>query len=187
MKFEEPLEVTLRHLAASGIPIVAVDDAGRIAFWSENAFGNTASSVLGVHLDEILQLEDARGRRVELVSCEPGKPFVAFFVEGSIHKPVHCVPVRLANRSGSVLTLLFFASSDTRERHPLTPRELEVVRLLASGVGTRNIAAQLHISPTTVRNHVQNVLRKLDLHSRIEIVAWARRQGLLGDNDEVAS
>jgi PAS domain S-box-containing protein len=52
----------------------------------------------------------------------------------------------------------------------LSPRELEVLRLLAAGRSTAEIAQELHISRVTVRNHVQRVLKKLGVHSRMEAV-----------------
>jgi PAS domain S-box-containing protein len=63
--------------------------------------------------------------------------------------------------------------------HRLTPREIEVLRLLAAGRGTQGIAERLGISSVTVRNHVENLLRKLDVHSRLQAVALAHRSGLL--------
>lgn len=58
---------------------------------------------------------------------------------------------------------------------PLTLREREVLGLLAEGMHTREIAARLVLSPTTVRNHIQHVLTKLGVHSRLEAVALALR------------
>ena len=60
----------------------------------------------------------------------------------------------------------------------LTPRERELLKLLASGKSTNSIAEALRISPRTVRNHVNNILGKLDVHSRLEAVAYAMRSGL---------
>lgn len=57
----------------------------------------------------------------------------------------------------------------------LTPREREVLDLLAAGARTRDIASQLGISPPTVRNHIQRILRKLGVHKRRDAVAVARR------------
>jgi DNA-binding NarL/FixJ family response regulator len=65
------------------------------------------------------------------------------------------------------------------DRKRLTPREREILRLLANGHGTRAISAQLHISPKTVSTHVQRILVKLGLHSRGEAVAFAYREGLV--------
>lgn len=57
----------------------------------------------------------------------------------------------------------------------LTLREREVLRLLAEGLGTQEIAAQLFVSSTTARNHVQHILNKLGCHTRLEAVALALR------------
>ena len=55
----------------------------------------------------------------------------------------------------------------------LTPRQLEILTLLAHGRSTMQIAASLHLSKETVRNHVRGVLRALSVHSRIEAVSRA--------------
>ena len=61
----------------------------------------------------------------------------------------------------------------------LTRRELEILRIVAAGSNTRTVADKLHLSPATVRNHVQNLFGKLSVHSRLEAVAVATRQRLL--------
>jgi DNA-binding NarL/FixJ family response regulator len=61
----------------------------------------------------------------------------------------------------------------------LTDRELEVLRLVAQGLNNREIAKQLFISENTVKNHVRNILEKLQLHSRMEAVMYAVREKLL--------
>jgi len=58
-------------------------------------------------------------------------------------------------------------------RSGLTRREREVVQLLARGLSTTQIASQLNISRDTVRTHVDHVMAKFDLHSRVQLVAWA--------------
>ena len=62
---------------------------------------------------------------------------------------------------------------------PLTRRELEILRLLAGGARTKILAERLHVSPATVRNHVQNIFGKLGVHSRLEAVAFANQRRLL--------
>jgi DNA-binding NarL/FixJ family response regulator len=64
----------------------------------------------------------------------------------------------------------------------LTERETEVLRLVAKGLGSRQIAQRLVISHRTVQNHVQNTLDKLQLHNRVELTRYAIEQGLDGDD-----
>jgi DNA-binding NarL/FixJ family response regulator len=64
----------------------------------------------------------------------------------------------------------------------LTPRELEVLMLLANGQGQKKIAQALFITPKTVATHIQRILTKLDLHSRAEAVAYAHRNHLFGSS-----
>ncbi len=61
----------------------------------------------------------------------------------------------------------------------LTNREREILKLLAVGAKTTVIAGQLSISRTTLNNHIQHILRKLDCHSRLEAIRRAERAGLL--------
>lgn len=60
----------------------------------------------------------------------------------------------------------------------LTDRETDVLRLVAKGLTSRQIAAKLVISPRTVENHVQSTLRKLQLHNRVELARYAIEHGL---------
>jgi len=71
---------------------------------------------------------------------------------------------------------------DERQQVPaprLTDREMEVLRLVAKGLNNRDIAKQLFISENTVKNHIRNILEKLQLHSRMEAVVYAVREKLL--------
>ncbi len=61
----------------------------------------------------------------------------------------------------------------------LTARELEVLRQVARGLTNREVGALLHISENTVKNHVRNILEKLQLHSRIQAVLYAVREQIL--------
>ncbi|HEY7717267.1 MAG TPA: response regulator transcription factor [Pedococcus sp.] len=60
----------------------------------------------------------------------------------------------------------------------LTERETEVLKLVATGMSSKEIAAELFISHRTVQNHVQNTLGKLQLHNRVELVRFAFARGL---------
>jgi DNA-binding NarL/FixJ family response regulator len=60
----------------------------------------------------------------------------------------------------------------------LTDRETEVLKMVAKGLSYRQIADRLVLSHRTVQNHVQNTLRKLQMHNRVELTRWAIEQGL---------
>ncbi len=78
-----------------------------------------------------------------------------------------------------------FAQISRREDEPslhaprLTAREVEVLRLVARGLANREIGAQLFISENTVKNHVRNILEKLQLHTRMEAAMYAVRQNII--------
>jgi DNA-binding NarL/FixJ family response regulator len=65
------------------------------------------------------------------------------------------------------------------ETTDLTEREMQVLELLAKGGGTSSIAQDLSISNTTARNHIQNILAKLEVHTRLEAVAHALKNRLI--------
>lgn len=68
--------------------------------------------------------------------------------------------------------------TDTRYE-ALTPREQQVMRLLAEGISIKEIAERLFISPKTVENHRTNIMSKLELHSAVELIRYAARLGLI--------
>lgn len=70
-------------------------------------------------------------------------------------------------------------ADDLATRLGLTPREMEVLRLVAAGMGNAEIARQLFISPKTASVHVSNILSKLAVSNRVEAAAAARRLGLI--------
>jgi len=61
----------------------------------------------------------------------------------------------------------------------LTPREQEIMRLLAEGLSAKEIAEKLFISPKTVENHRSNIMKKLGLHSTMELIRYAAKLGLI--------
>jgi DNA-binding NarL/FixJ family response regulator len=70
------------------------------------------------------------------------------------------------------------AGSRTETTPALTERETEILRLVARGLTAREIADRLVVSHRTVQNHVQNTLRKLQLHNKVELTRWAIDQGV---------
>jgi DNA-binding NarL/FixJ family response regulator len=93
---------------------------------------------------------------------------------------------------GPVLRLLLDEShgrpeSGTGPLMTLTSREREVLSYLAQGMGRREVAERMHLSPNTVRSHLQNLMGKLKVHSTLEAVALARRAQLRDAPPTVAS
>jgi len=86
----------------------------------------------------------------------------------------------LAGAHADAAPVAFAAASQPPGRSgSLSKREVEVLRLMADGASTEEIAVSLFISHTTVRNHIQNTLRKLEVHSRLEAVSLALRIRLI--------
>ena len=73
------------------------------------------------------------------------------------------------------------ASPDAEEmiRAELSEREIEVLKLIANGKDNSQIAADLHISPKTVKNHISNILMKLQIENRIQAAVYAVRSGIV--------
>ncbi|HEX7294300.1 MAG TPA: LuxR C-terminal-related transcriptional regulator [Pyrinomonadaceae bacterium] len=71
------------------------------------------------------------------------------------------------------------STRDAAKETELTERELEILRLLGKGSTTSGVADQLNISRTTVNNHVQHILRKLNAHTRLEAIRRAEHAGLI--------
>jgi DNA-binding NarL/FixJ family response regulator len=66
----------------------------------------------------------------------------------------------------------------------LTPRETEILKMVATGMSYRQIAERLVLSHRTVQNHVQNTLRKLQMHNRVELTRYVLERGLGDEDDE---
>jgi DNA-binding NarL/FixJ family response regulator len=88
--------------------------------------------------------------------------------------------------AGKLLTEFATLARDQEEERPqqvpapkLTDREMEVLKLVARGMNNRDIAKELFISENTVKNHVRNILEKLQIHSRMEAVMIAVREKLI--------
>ena len=69
--------------------------------------------------------------------------------------------------------------SPSLREDPLTPRETEIVKLIAESYSTKQIADTLVISDKTVDRHRTNILEKLGMHDRVELVRYAIRRGLV--------
>jgi DNA-binding NarL/FixJ family response regulator len=101
---------------------------------------------------------------------------------------VHAVAAGEVHLPAGVLTPVVRNLADSREaRHgapspleALTHREREVLDCMVDGLNREQMSKELFLSPNTVRTHMQNVLRKLDVHSSLAAAAYARRHGITG-------
>ncbi|MEP6911002.1 MAG: helix-turn-helix transcriptional regulator [Actinomycetota bacterium] len=158
---------------------------------AERASGKTNAQWLGRHFTEPLPPEvreqvAAQFRR----AAERGEStdFETVFVDASGQlrgaRAQH-LPLRSGGVIVGVLTLAFDARRPTSGLIPLepqprlTPRQHEILGLIASGLSTAEIATQLTISPETVRNHLRSLFSELHVHTRLEAIAAAQRLGLL--------
>lgn len=95
---------------------------------------------------------------------------------------VSSVPLRRAGHIVGVFGLFVPVELPPTREDPdrrLTPREHEVLRHLVAGCSTDQMAVAMGLAPATVRNHIKRLFRALGVHSRIEAVAVARRDGLV--------
>lgn len=110
-----------------------------------------------------------------LTKDTPLTQFVAM-IEAAVAGQV-VIPQRLAAAAAGART--------AEERHAsllaeqLSPRERQVLLLLAEGASSEDIASRLTVSPNTVRTHVQSILTKLQVHSRLEAATFAVRYGIV--------
>jgi DNA-binding NarL/FixJ family response regulator len=143
--------------------------------------------VLDVHLPGMSGYEVCRtlkqrfgdGLPIILLSGERVEPFdrVAGLLLGAddyLVKP--CAPDELVARARRLIRVRDAINAEVRT---LTKRETEVLTLIADGVTTVAIAASLVVTPKTVSKHLERIFQKLDVHTRTEAVAEARRRRLL--------
>lgn len=190
-------------VAVSAEAVVAVDGQDRVLAWgaaAQGLFGYPAAETVGLRLQDVLDGRDVFGNRLCRAGCwlrdafQSGERIQRFEIDvrhaagrrirvvvdaniadtgGADGWTYHFVPDR--RRSGA-------PSSETIEADPppvLTHRELAVLRLLARGAETADMARELGISTNTVRNHVQHLLDKLGARSRLQAVSLAGRLGFL--------
>ena len=158
---------------------------------AERASGRSNAEWLGRHFTEPLPPE-ARGKVSAQFrrAVERGEPtdFETVFVDavsGNLRSArVQHLPLRSGDAIVGVLILAFAAPPPPEpialEPQPrLTPRQREILDLIAAGLSTAEIAKKLTLSTETVRNHLRSVFRELNVHTRLEAIAAARRLGLL--------
>jgi PAS domain S-box-containing protein len=197
--------------AADGALVIGHD--GRILSWNRAAakiLGYRANEAVGRQCCEVLAGRDVGGAPI----CSPGCPVMTLARDGKAAesfdvrahtkagRPVWINLSTLTARSAGrtfVAHLFRDVTASREQRTQITPepatmpeepqasltlRERQVVRLLAGGASTPEMAARLRVSRTTIRNHVQRILDKLGVHSRLEAVVLMSGHGRRGAEDE---
>ncbi len=174
-----------RALMDVGVIAYAIDRDGLI-FWQNHAHRRLVGEARGSHFNEFVAPEDRRRAQEAFMSKVVGTvPSTQYDVElhsvqGPVQVEVNSVPLV---RDGQIVGVLALVASPPLPAEPrpvkLTPRQRDVLRLLAKGATTDQIATELHIARETVRNHIRAVLAALGAHSRVEAIAAARAAGLL--------
>lgn len=130
--------------------------------------------ILTMHDSESLVHEVlAAGARGFVLKSDAGKSLVAAVEALARHEAFFTPKV-----SGVVLDGFLHPEHAAAERSPLTPREREIVQLVAEGRSTKEIASQFGIAVKTVETHRSNLMRKLELRSVSEVVRYAIRNHL---------
>jgi DNA-binding NarL/FixJ family response regulator len=104
----------------------------------------------------------------------PGQEIVA-----AVNRASRGEPSPADTRLSEIKQRLTTRLDPTKDEVPLTKREYQVLRHLAYGLSNREIGRSLSISIETVKEHVQNILRKLDAADRTEVAVWAVKRGLV--------
>lgn len=99
-------------------------------------------------------------------------------VRGVLRGETHLPPALLTGVLREMIAERRHRTEGERLVESLTPREREVLRCMVAGLGRKDVAERLYLSPHTVRTHMQNVLGKLGVHSTLAAVALARRAGV---------
>ena len=168
------------------IPSYVIDSSG-VVRWTNSAARQAVGDAVGRQFTSLVAPEDVlrareafAGKIVGTVKVTDTEVCLLDDTGERLNVEVSSVPLV---RGGHVIGVFgqFHADDDAAPPpHPaLTPRQAEILRLLARGHSTRQIAGELHLSLETVRNHIRHLMRALGVHSRLEAVAVARHEHLI--------
>jgi DNA-binding CsgD family transcriptional regulator len=170
------------------VPAYVIDGNGRIR-WLNEAAKALVGDAIGRLFTSVLDPDDIRRARARFIDDMHGLQHGDFAIDivttagGEQCVDVSSVPLRSRHRVIGVFGLAV-PRREGRNRPAkldgrLTPRQHEILLHVADGESTDQIAAELHLSRETVRNHVRHILRRLGTNSRLEAVAVARRDEIL--------
>jgi len=170
-----------------GVPSYVLDKTG-IVRWINPAAERLVGDVRGRHFTSVVAPEDSRRARElfsqKVLGTTPATDTTAHLVSVAgkrLSAEISAVPLK----DGLTVVGVFGLFQGQQDDSPVAPahltaRQVEVLRLLEQGRSTKQIAAELHLSTETVRNHIRHLLRALGVHSRLEAVAAARAASSAG-------
>lgn len=170
-------------LGEIGVPSYVLDTSG-VVCWMNDAALEMFGDQRGRQYTSIVAPEESRRARERfarnMVGARrvPDGEMMALDADGRrVKVELSSVPLRNGHHVVGVFgQVADVEEADTRPPPPgLTPRQSEVLRLLERGRSTEQIAAELHLSSETVRNHIRRLFRTLGVHTRLEAVAVARQ------------
>jgi PAS domain S-box-containing protein len=171
-----------RALDSVGVPSYVLDTTGVIR-WINAAAERLVGDVRGRQFTSVVAPEDSRRARElfsrKVLGTAPATDATGVLVSTTgtrVAVEISAVPLMSGERVVGVFGLFEGRPDDTPTApHPhLSPRQVEVLRLLEQGRSTKQIAAELHLSTATVKNHIRRLFRALGVHTRLEAVAAAR-------------
>src|SRR6266542_4288966 len=200
-------EDILDRIARSGDAVMAIDYGDKVILWNREAerlFGRPARSVLGKPCYDIMGGRDVHGNlycyracpvahQARDMSADPVHSFPLDVNTGNGKaKRVNCTLFAIPNSRPSLSTIVHVFREVDKKASPLVEQLVEEAAppspprfpmlgtdTVSVTLATRDIARRLAISRVTVRNHVQNILQKLDVHNKLAAVAFAHQHGLV--------
>jgi PAS domain S-box-containing protein len=176
-------------VAQLALPVFALERDGTIR-WLNRAAQRVIGDRTGEHFSKIVAPES-----LPIVEREFAKKIVGTTTsseyEANLLRPdgsrvtveVSSVPLKGEGRIVGIFGIARVEDESRRPalptEHPLTPRQAEVLELLARGCSTAQIAERLGVAHETARNHIRATLRRLGAHTRLEAVVVAQREGLI--------
>ena len=169
-------------LARVSIPSYVLDTTGNVR-WINSAAERLLGDIRGRHYTSVVAPEETRRARElftqKVIGASPATEATGFLVSTTgqrVAVELSAVPMMNGERVVGVFGLIEKRPGDSSVAPPphLTPRQVEVLRLLEQGRSTKQIAAELHLTTETVRTHIRRLFRALGVSSRLEAVAAAR-------------
>ena len=141
------------------------------------AHPETRVLVLSAHEEDLLKAQALEAGAVGYIS----KHTSLSELPGIVRQAYRGEPLFDVHETSRLLRLLRHRrhqeSTERQRANRLTPRQVEILQLMADGFSPQQIAERLHMSPLTLRTHVQNILTRLGVHTKLEALAVAIRHG----------